>query len=146
MSNGEFQGSGASRAGPLVIGVLGVYIALWVVVSIAMMLACWPGVDWFQVRSRQLDDEVRFLLVSIAAAGLGSTIRTLSSFAWYVGNRMLVTSWAVYYAIQPVVGTATGMFVYLAVRAGLLKANASAEALNLYTIAVLAAVAAFWAN
>ena len=85
-------------------------------------------------------------MISVASAGLGGIVAALSSFVWYAGNRELVQSWGIMYIANPFVSMITGMFAYMAIRGGILKADASASALNPYAIAVIAGVAGLWSR
>jgi hypothetical protein len=63
--------------------------------------------------------EVSPLLMMIALLGaLGGAIHGASSFAIYVGNRELVTSWTWWYLFRPLAGAGVCLVVYLVYRAG----------------------------
>ena len=50
------------------------------------------------------------------------------------------------YVVNPVIGMTIGLFVYMAIRGGLLKTETSASALNPYVVAALAGVTGLWSR
>ncbi len=61
------------------------------------------------------------LLMVILMGALGGFLHLTSSLAKYVGNRQLLRSWAIYYLLMPVEGSALAVVVYLLLRVGVLN-------------------------
>jgi hypothetical protein len=59
-----------------------------------------------------------FLIVMLCGA-MGSLVRALRSFYWYIGMRQLKWSWAAMYVLLPFVGALLGTVFYLIIRGGL---------------------------
>jgi hypothetical protein len=67
-------------------------------------------------------------------------IYSLRSFLWYVGNRRLVTSWLVMYALMPLLGSMMAIVFYLVLRGGLFSPGTSVEGTSPFGFAALAAL------
>ena len=120
--------------------VLGIYLVILNLLFLTMLLLIWPGMGQiFPFEIPQPSEEARFLLISVLSAGLGSVIAVLFNFEHYVGDPEVVGRFAWFYVTSPLIGMTIGIFVYMAIRGGLLKANSNADALNPYTVAVIAA-------
>jgi hypothetical protein len=65
-----------------------------------------------------LRDNIRLLLVVIIVGALGSLIHVMRSFYWYVGNRVLRSSWLLMYILLPFVGAGLALLFYLIIRGG----------------------------
>jgi hypothetical protein len=65
-----------------------------------------------------LSMEERMFWIVLLCGLLGGLVHSLRSFAWYVGNRKLVLSWAAFYVTLPVVGGAMALIFYLVIRGG----------------------------
>jgi hypothetical protein len=65
-----------------------------------------------------LSPEERMFWIVLLCGLLGGLVHSLRSFAWYVGNRELVRSWAAFYVTLPVVGGAMALIFYLVIRGG----------------------------
>jgi hypothetical protein len=99
--------------------------------------SCWYG-PW--------SSDQRLLAVVILAGALGATIHGLRSFAWYVGNRYLATSWLPTYFVQPLVGGLLAVAFYLVLRGGLTVGDASADDLNSHGFAAIAVLVGMFAQ
>jgi hypothetical protein len=121
--------------------LLGVYLTTFDLICLTFLLILWPGArDIFpNVPINPSSDEIRLLLISVMAGALGSGVVLLLSFILYVGNRRLVGSWTWYYVAWPIVGMTTGLFVYIAIRGGILKTGGGvgADVLNPYAVATI---------
>ena len=80
----------------------------------------------------------RLLLMVIVLGTLGSYVHAANSFADYVGNRQLFWSWMPWYALRPLVGAPTAIFLYFVMRAGFLTASASGGDINRFGIGAIA--------
>ena len=121
------------RVGSLMKGFLLVYL---VAVSFTLLLILslnWPQGD------RPLAESSMLLLVA-ASGALGSTVHTLRSLYWYIGNRMLFYNWVPMYLLRPVVGATLGLVFYLVVRAGFFSPDASVAETSPFGFAALAAL------
>jgi hypothetical protein len=85
-------------------------------------------------KEKQVKESVALLMVVLMGA-LGGLIHLTSSLAKFVGNRELLRSWLIYYALMPFEGAALAPIIYLLLRVGVLApsvANTSSTAnLNL---------------
>ncbi|HEY4271407.1 MAG TPA: hypothetical protein VGM65_05340 [Candidatus Udaeobacter sp.] len=90
--------------------------------------------------------EQAVLWMVILMGALGGFLRLASSMANYVGERLLLRSWIIYYILTPLQGAALAPLIYFLLRVGVLNpANASAngrpsESLNLIGIYAFAAL------
>lgn len=96
------------------------------------------------VNSTELD--VRLLLVVGLAGTMGSLLHALGSFADYVGESKLKTSWLLWYFLRPVVGALMGMIFYFLLRGGLLSGQIDPSNVNPYGFVALAALAGMFAD
>ena len=83
-------------------------------------------------RSLDVEREARLFMVVALAGALGGFVHALRSLSWYTGNRSLMYSWLLTYALQPVVGAALATITYVVVRGGLIlvTTQASPDAAN----------------
>jgi len=90
--------------------------------------------------------ETRFLLLVLIAGALGGFIHTATSFADFVGNRSLVTSWLWWYLLRPLIGSCLAAVVYFAIRAGLITVAQGASALNPFGVVAIAAMSGMFSK
>lgn len=114
---------------------LAVYLITLTLLLICGLIILWPGSEEMLPQTVKLPPpEPRYLMLSCVAGALGGVLQALQSFSWYVGNRCIKRSWGLTYLLRPLIGMALGIFVYIALRGGLLKAGSSVDALNHYTV------------
>ena len=89
--------------------------------------------------------ETLFFLVVILGGGLGGTIHSLRSLAWYVGSQHLTRSWALRYCYLPLVGALLALALYVIVRAGFL-AGTSVDASSPYGFVALGMLAGLFSD
>jgi hypothetical protein len=82
-------------------------------------------------------DEARFILLVIVAEALGSYIHTATSFADYVGNRQMYSSWVWWYVLRTFIGLCLALIFYFVLRGGLLSAGATSEDISPFGIAAV---------
>jgi hypothetical protein len=99
-----------------------------------------PTVTVFAVARLTLDQDSALLLLVILAGALGSFVHVATSFSTFVGNQRFELSWTWWYALRPLIGAALALLVYLALRGGVLSAQAGGGAVNPYGIAALASL------
>jgi hypothetical protein len=85
-----------------------------------------------------LDPDAALLVLVVITGAFGSYVHAATSFADYVGNRRLATSWMWWYLLRIFIGVALAVIFYLAIRGGFLAAQADAASVNPYGIAALA--------
>lgn len=90
--------------------------------------------------SPSLTRETRLFVVILATGAVGALIHTLRSLYEYVGNRLLRRSWVLMYAVEPFVGSALALVVYLVLRGGLTTTLASSSDINPYGVTAAAAL------
>ena len=127
---------------------IGLYQVAQAVVLLVLLVLLWPdppkgGGAWgkltLQIGSGSIDfnTEARLLLIVMVTGALGSYVHAATSFATYVGNRRLVTSWAWWYALRPFLGAALALIFYFVVRGGLLSSGTAATEMSVYGISAL---------
>src|SRR3977135_2910009 len=94
--------------------LLGAYLIVLNLGLIYLLLKVWPGslpigdhdsVDLFGGRVHlALWIETRHLLISAVAGALGSYVHLATSFADFLGNRQLISSWLWWYILRPFIG------------------------------------------
>jgi hypothetical protein len=76
---------------------------------------------------------------------LGSYIHAATSFADYVGNRKLASSWLWWYLLRPFIGVSLALIFYFVVRAGFLTGG-SGDNVSPYGVATLGALAGMFSK
>ena len=143
---------GARGAGPIATGVLGSFLLLTGIFWSGLLLAVWPVVEAATLKDtiepQQISlfghtlfvvtPDTALILLVIVSSGMGSFIHMATSFADYVGNRRLATSWVWWYVLRLFIGIALAIVFYFAIRGGFFAANAGTEDVNPFGIAALA--------
>lgn len=84
--------------------------------------------------------ETRLLIIVMLCGFLGAMIYSLRSFFWYVGNRKLVVSWLIMYALIPIVGSMMAVVFYLVLRGGLFSPATTVSDTSPFGFAAIAAL------
>jgi len=132
------------------------YLIIFTLVLVLWLVVLWPrwdvpgqywsnivrigGVVW------SLDLEIRLILIAAAAGALGSLIRALNSLAAFIGNRMLVSSWVVWYFIQPLTGMLAAVIFYFALRATPLLGSPPQTSREFYLIATVCSLVGMFSD
>jgi hypothetical protein len=89
--------------------------------------------------------ERQLLLLSVAASTLGATVSLLRNLAiaWRLNRRRIYAMHLPGILTRPFTGAVMGLFVFLSLRAGILKPTSSVDVLNSYAVAVFAAISGF---
>lgn len=127
---------------------LGIYLLLAAIVIGLFLLATWPGViapdSWDPtitlfgfVFANSVSVELRLLLVVMVAGAFGSYIHCATSFASYVGNRRLSSSWVWWFVLRVPIGMILAVLVYFLIRGGLLAGGGNATDLSPFGIAAI---------
>lgn len=93
--------------------------------------------------------EKQYLLIVIVCGALGSYIHTATSFADFVGNRVIFSSWTWWYLLRPFIGIALALLVYFVVRGGLIatsNAASGASALSPFGLAAITGMAGMFSK
>lgn len=90
--------------------------------------------------------DLRLLAVVVLIGALGGQIHALRSFAAYVGNRKLITSWLIQYLLMPFEGASLALVFYLVICAGFFSANSTTQNMNVYGFAGLAGLVGLFSN
>ncbi len=122
--------------------LVGTYLLVVYAASLYCLVHLWPKQGTSNNGAMpdrwQVDAEVSYLLIILLMGSLGSFVETGSSFIRYVGNNALVSRWAWWYMLRPVISSALSVIVYLIIRGGILTTNVEVEKLNIYGLAGLA--------
>jgi hypothetical protein len=92
----------------------------------------------------ELEPAQGLLVLALLGGILGSFMHAGQSFAKYVGNEQLTSSWACWYFLRPPVGGILGLLFYFVLRAGLL--SASVEAVSPYGVVAFGALAGWFSK
>jgi hypothetical protein len=84
--------------------------------------------------------EVRLILLVLVSAALGSYVHAATSFADFVGNRRLSSSWVWWYVLRMFIGASLALIFYFALRGGLLTAGAGASNISPFGVTAVAAM------
>jgi hypothetical protein len=95
---------------------------------------------------KNLDFEIRLLLIVALAGALGAYVHAAQSFVTFVGNRRIVTSWIWWYLLRPFIGMALAEVFYLVVRGGFFASTAQTQAVNVFGVAALAGMAGMFSK
>jgi len=117
--------------GPIGFLLTAVYLILLSIFLVAAMVYCWAF---------SISDEGQLLLVVVLAGALGGQVRSLRSFAWYVGNKELKRSWLTQYILTPFVGAILATISYFIIRGCFCPANSTVQQINVYGFAGLASL------
>src|SRR5882672_7896001 len=102
--------------------MLGSYLVVLNLVGLALVFILWPGIkDIFPKLAFNPPDDIRLLLISTVCGALGSGLMSLVSFVFRAQNQMLRSGSAWWHVTRPITGMITGLFVYMAIRGGILK-------------------------
>lgn len=134
---------------PLVTAMV-TYFILLILVLFYLLIKLWPGtvplpnrstvtLGWNGRFAIDLWIETRYLLIVVLSGAVGSYIHLATSFADYVGNGKLKSSWKAWYLLRPFIGATLAIVVYFCVREGLINGTGSgAEQLSPHGIAAIA--------
>ena len=115
--------------GPIGFLLTAVYLILLSIFLVVAMVQCW---------ALSISDEGQLLLVVVLAGALGGQVRSLRSFAWYVGNKELKRSWLTQYILTPFVGAILAIVFYFIIRGCFCPADSTVQQINIYGFAGLA--------
>lgn len=125
------------------------YIFLFGAALTYLLIKIWPGkvpladmstvtFGWFGGVKVSLWIETRYLLIVAISGAIGSYIHVATSFADFVGNRRIRSSWEVWYLLRPLIGASLAVVVYFVLRGGLISSTSGADQMSPYGIAAAA--------
>lgn len=117
--------------GPIGFLLTALYLILLSIFLVAAMVQCW---------ALSISDEGRLLFMVVLAGALGGQVRSLRSFAWYVGNKELKRSWLTQYILTPFVGAILAIVSYFIIRGCFCPADSTVQQINIYGFAGLASL------
>jgi hypothetical protein len=141
---------GESQAEPAVvdagIALLALVILALLVFAVYCLIAVWPvkpaatGVTVSHVLGIRLslDQEQRLFVVVAVTGALGGLIHCARSLYAYVGNRILLRSWLLFYLSLPFIGAGLAVLFYLILRGGLVTGTAAQ--VNFFGFAAISAL------
>lgn len=94
----------------------------------------------------EISQEARLIVIVALTGALGTQIRTVRSFAWYVGNRKFTQSWLPFYFLTPVVGATLALVFYFVIRAGFFSADSTSSHLSVYGFAGMAGLVGIFSD
>ena len=128
--------SNSPAVGPIGFLLTAVYLILLSIFLMTSIIQFWPP----SAEPIGLSDGGRLLLIVVLAGALGGQVRSLRSFAWYVGNKELKRSWLPQYILTPFVGAILAIISYFIIRGCFCPANSTVQQINIYGFAGLAAL------
>jgi len=137
---------GLSPVGPRGIALLALVILGLLVFAVYCLIAVWPvkpgvtGPTVSHVAGIQLslDQEQRLFVVVAVTGALGGLIHSARSLYAYVGNRILLRSWLLFYLSLPLIGAGLAVLFYLILRGGLVTGTAAQ--VNFFGFAAISAL------
>jgi len=117
--------------------IFGVYTILLAVAIIAGLVVIWPDEKQMLMQGI-LGPDTRFMLVVALSGALGSYVHMATSFAEFVGNRMLMRSWLWWYILRPFIGLSWSVLVYFVLRGVMFSGTSSMASVNPFGIAAVA--------
>ncbi|MEA2633411.1 MAG: hypothetical protein QOH92_178 [Chloroflexota bacterium] len=98
-----------------------------------------PAVTLFRA-SIDVSRDYRLFVVAALGGALGGMVHSFQSLTWYVGNRKLVRSWLIMYALLPLTGAAMALIFYIVLRAGLVSPQATEQDISPFGFVAIAAL------
>lgn len=151
------EGWGNEKMGPLGIAVMACYMILFALLVSYLLIALWPekvpaagqnGTVWndqislfWGIITGTLASEQRLILLVLLGGALGSYVHAATSFADYVGNRVIILSWAWWYIMRPFIGMMLALIFYVVIRGGLLSTGGNTQSINEFGIIAVAVLA-----
>jgi hypothetical protein len=94
---------------------------------------------WLGIGPNELTREAQLLLLVLFMGMFGSSVYALKSLGDYRGDNKLVSSWQMFYVIQPFEGSGIALLMYLVVRGGFLSStNAGSDSVNIFGVCAIA--------
>jgi hypothetical protein len=132
------------RPGGIVL--LALVILALLVFAVYCLIAVWPikpGVTGPTISHvvgirLSLDQEQRLFVVVAVTGALGGLIHSARSLYAYVGNRILLRSWLLFYLSLPLIGAGLAVLFYLILRGGLVTGTAAQ--VNFFGFAAISAL------
>ena len=139
-------GVGGSPVGAPGIVLLALLLFGLLVFAVYCLIAVWPvsptatraAVSHVAGLRLDLDQEQRLLVVVAVTGALGGLIHSARSLYEYVGDRILLRSWLLFYLSLPFVGAGLAVLFYLILRGGLVTGTASQ--VNFFGFAAISAL------
>lgn len=134
----------------------GAYLAILILLFAYLLIEFWPIAEtdraygWDDVVTLpglppfRVADDTRLLFLVVLAAAIGSCMHGAFSFATYVGNKRFVASWTWWYLLQPFIGMALGLVLYLAMRS--ISPQSDAADSNVHGIALVAVLVGIFSS
>lgn len=124
------------------------YLIVVVILSIVVLIAVWPAPDGpvIQTQLGRLSIELRYLLLVISSGALGGSLHALTSLVDYVGNRMLMRSWLLWYLYRVFVAVPLALIIYMAIRGMLFSPSANVSDINPFGLAALNCLAGMFSK
>jgi hypothetical protein len=146
------DGGTGNTLGGLARAAFGCYLVIFLITLVYVLLKIWPekpAVDsavFFGRWTFALPTEHRYLVIVIIAGALGSFVHLATSFADFVGNRLLKRSWMWWYMLRPFIGIALALLFYFAFRGGLMTASSSTTDLSVFGVAAMSGLAGMFSK
>jgi hypothetical protein len=132
-----------STINPRMLLILTTYLIVLSGFLLYSLVALWPKYEpltnqWESITSFlgipiKVNSDLRLILLTLAAGGLGSVIHALRSLFWYVGNKRFSKQWIWYYMIHPWRGMLMSFLFYLILRGTIIE-SPSKGGFNLWGI------------
>lgn len=136
---------------PFGTALLGLYLVATAAVAAALLITIFPDTGGEAGGMRVgafgfgLSADRGLLCIALLAGVLGSAMHSMQSFAAFVGDRKLESSWVWWYLLRAPIGAILGLFVYVALRGGFLTIG-SGEGINPYGVFAAAGLAGWFSK
>lgn len=111
--------------------------------STSDIMATWVVFRW----QKQIDLEVRLILMMLVVGAFAACISGMKSFADYAGDKKLDPSWNWFYCAQPLMGAGMAFIFYVVIRGGFLAGtNADVKAVNPFGFVAVAALVGMFSD
>jgi hypothetical protein len=119
------------------------YIAALNIILVTALIYVWPGAG----SADTVLQERRYMMIAVIAGALGSYIHLATSFVEHAGRKVLETTYAWWYFLRPMVGSALALMVYFVLRAGLISGSADGGgAANPYGVAAMSGLSGMFSR
>lgn len=137
--------------GPFGTALLGIYLVACTASAAVLLILIFPDTMTVEGLAAPgsfgygLTPDRGLLTIALLAGVLGSGMHSMQSFAAYVGDRKLGSTWVWWYLLRGPIGAILGLFIYVALRGGFLTIG-SGTTINPYGVFAAAGLAGWFSK